>query len=353
VVAFFVLLAGLLSLLFSLLEPFLRSFLWATILVMVFYPIYSRLQRWTGGRNNLAAALATFLVLGFLVLPGFFIATNLGKEIPKAYAYLTPGQVEQRAQWFLERLESLKPPDSWFANWGVDSAQLEATLQKEIAGTLQAASKFVLEKVTGIFKNLAMLILQAAFTSVALFFFFRDGSRLSLRLVELLPLEAVHRDQVVRTLSVTVTAVVRAIFINALVQGMMAGVGFTVAGVPFPILLAVLTFVASFIPFLGAASIWIPAVIWLFWQDQAAAAAMLLAWGVLISTVDNFIKPWLIGQEAKLPIFWLFFTTIGGLKVYGFLGIFLGPIILSMGMAFLAIYREVYLPSKLVRRRKA
>ena len=74
---------------------------------------------------------------------------------------------------------------------------------------------------------------------------------------------------------------------------------------------------------------------------------------MLISTVDNFIKPWLIGQEAKLPIFWLFFTTIGGLKVYGFLGIFLGPIILSMGMAFLSIYREVYLPSKLVRRRKA
>src|SRR5690349_667140 len=92
VVAFFILLAGLLSLLFSLLEPFLRSFVWATIFVMVFYPVYSRLLRLTGGKTTLASLLCTLLVLSFLALPGFFIVVNLGKELPKAYAFLSSAQ---------------------------------------------------------------------------------------------------------------------------------------------------------------------------------------------------------------------------------------------------------------------
>jgi len=103
---------------------------------------------------------------------------------------------------------------------------------------------------------------------------------------------------------------------------------------------------SAFIPFIGATAIWVPAVIWLFFQDHVYAAAGLAIWGGLVSAVDHLMRPWLIGSEAKLPIFWLFFTTIGGLKVYGFLGIFLGPIILSLGMAFLAIYRELYLNVK-------
>jgi predicted PurR-regulated permease PerM len=111
-------------------------------------------------------------------------------------------------------------------------------------------------------------------------------------------------------------------------------------------------FVNSFIPFLGAASVWIPACLWLLYLDHGVAALGLGLLGILITVLDQVLRPWLIGNEAKLPIFWLFFTTIGGLKVYGFIGIFLGPIILSMGMAFLAIYREVYLnTSKTVKSR--
>ncbi len=351
VVAFFALLAVLLSMLFSLLEPFLRSFVWATILVMVFYPVYSRLRKTTKWGDSFSALLATLLVLAFMVLPGFFITANLAKELPKAYAFLSSAQWDAESLWLVEKLKT-SDLEKWLQNWGVDSSQSEAVLQKQVASALESASGFVLEKVTGVFKNLGAFLLQAAFASVALFFFFRDGERLSLRMVELLPLEAGHREKVVRTLSVTVTAVVRAIFINALLQGFLSGLGFAVSGVPVPILLALLVFVASFIPFLGAFSVWAPAAIWLFYQDHTLTAMGLAVWGAFISIVDNFVKPWLIGAEAKLPIFWLFFTTIGGLKVYGFLGIFLGPIILSLGMAFLAIYREVYLTRSKIRARR-
>jgi predicted PurR-regulated permease PerM len=280
-----------------------------------------------------------------LALPGFVVVVNLGKELPNVYAFLSTAQWDQKSQWLMDKLKGFNL-GSWLQPFGIDSTQAGQILQKQLAGALQNLSQFLLEKVTNAFKNAPGFGLQAAFVSVALFFFFRDGSRLAFKAVEFLPMEKKHQEKVAHTFSVTVTAVMRAIFLTALAQGIMSGLGFVAAGVPFPILLGLIAFVNSFIPFLGAASVWIPASIWLFYQDQTLGGLGLVAWGIVISIVDNVLRPWLIGTEAKIPLFWLFFTTIGGLKVYGILGIFLGPIILSMGMAFLAIYREVYLNQK-------
>lgn len=342
VVAFFVLLIGLLSLLFSLLEPFLRSFVWATILVMVFHPLYARLLKATGKRRWLAALISTLLVLAFLALPGFFVVLNLGPELHKAYDFLSTAQWDEKSQWLVEKMKTLNV-GAWLQSWGIDSGQYEAVLQRQVSNAMENFSHAVLQRISDAFQNVVWFAVEIAFICVALFFFFRDGSRLALRATEFLPLEEKHRQKVVHTFSVTVTAVVRAIFLTALVQGLMAGLGFVAAGVPLPILLGLAAFVLSFIPFLGAASVWIPAVLWLLVQGSTGAGIGLALWGVVITAMDYIIKPWVIGNEAKLPLFWLFFTTIGGLKVYGLLGIFLGPIILSLGMAFLAIYREVYL----------
>jgi predicted PurR-regulated permease PerM len=182
------------------------------------------------------------------------------------------------------------------------------------------------------------------FVMVALFFFFRDGSIYARFLIGLLPLERPHQERAVGAFSNTVTAVVRSMFITAVVQGVFAGAGFAVVGLPVPILLGLLTAINSFIPFLGAASVWLPASIWLIMQDEILKGIGLGVYGFLIiSMIDNFIKPLIIGESTRLPVFLLFFTILGGLKVYGVLGIFLGPIILSLGMAFLTIYREIYL----------
>ncbi|HVZ80132.1 MAG TPA: AI-2E family transporter [bacterium] len=342
VIAFFALLLGLLSLLFSLLEPFLRSFVWATIFVMVFYPVYSFLFRSTGKRPTLAAFLSTLFVMGLLALPGFFIAVNLGREIPRAYAFLSTAQWDEKSQMVLTQIQSIHLGD-WLKDWGIDPTQYDAVIQKQVSGALENLSKTLLTRFSEVFANIARFALEVVLVCVALFFFFRDGARLAHRAVEMLPLEKDHREKVARTFSDTVTAVVRAIFLTAVAQGVMSGIGFAVAGVPVPILLGLVAFVNSFIPFLGAASVWIPVSLWLFYNGQVAAGVGMLLWGGVISVVDNVLKPWIIGNRAQLPLFWLFFTTLGGLKVYGILGIFLGPIILSMGLAFLTIYRDVYL----------
>ena len=287
--------------------------------------------------------MLTTLVLLCLGLPGFFVLMNLGQEAKKAYHALSTAPWIERSRSITDRFPTAKV-QGILEKLGVEPDQAEAILQEGIGSGLKAVPTIVGEKVSSVFKNLALFALHALFVGVALFFFFRDGARYAALLAELLPLELRHRELVVNTLSRTVSAVVRGMFLTALAQGLLAGAGFAVAGVPVPVLLGLLTFITSMIPFLGATSVWLPAAIWLFIQGHTLAAIGLAIWGAcVVSVVDNIIKPVVIGEGTKIPVFLLFFTILGGLKVYGVLGVFLGPIILAMGMAFLSIYREVYL----------
>jgi predicted PurR-regulated permease PerM len=341
--AFFAILVSLLWLVVSLLSPFLEDFLWAAILSLSFYPVYQFVNKVLGRRENLASLLVTLLLLIALVVPGFFLLVSIGQEARKAYESLSTTPWEQKSEQVMERLRGTRLQDL-IEKSGLHLEKAEELLRKGIVAGMKSIPQRIGEKVTTIFKNLALFALHVLFISVAVFFFFRDGPRFYHKLVEFLPLEHHHREVAVQTISRTVSAVVRGMFITALVQGLLAGAGFAVAGVPVPILLALLTFINSFIPFLGAASVWIPSAIWLLMQDHYLAGFGLALYGMcVISTVDNLIKPLIIGEGTKIPVFLLFFTILGGLRVYGLLGIFLGPIILALGMAFLSIYRDVYL----------
>lgn len=351
-VAFFVFLIAFLWLIVSLLSPFLTSFLWAVIIAMVFYPVYQRVLAWTGNRSNVAAFITTVGVLLVLGLPGFFILVNLGHELARSYEALSNASWEDTGHRVIERLKFLNL-EGLLRDWGVQADQAEQLVREGITNGLKSLSSTVIAWLSEILRNMGIFAVRVFFIAVALFFFFRDGAKYSHKAIDLLPMEHDHREQVVGTLSVTVSAVVRAMFVTAMTQGLMAGLGFAVAGVPLPVVFGFVTFINSFIPFLGAASVWIPGVLWLLWQDQVPAALGLAAWGGIISSVDNVIKPLIIGGEAKLPIFLLFFTILGGLKVYGFLGVFLGPVILSLALALLAIYKEVYLSGMKAPRRGA
>lgn len=341
--AFFFILVTLLWLVASILSPFLPDFIWALIISMTFYPVYARVFRLLGQRANLSALVLTGVVLIVLILPGFFILMNLTQEAKSLYETFTSTPMDQKTQWLIEKYRALQLQDL-LERWGVEPEHAENVLRDSITQGLRNVSKVMVDKVSNLLKNFAVFTLHILFLIVAIFFFFRDGARYARFLIQLLPLESHHQELVVSTFSRTVSAVMRGMFVTALVQGILAGAGFAVAGLPVPILLGLLTFITSFIPFLGAASVWVSASVWLFVNGQLLWAVGLALYGVLIiSSSDNIIKPLLIGEGTKLPVFMLFFTILGGLKLYGFLGIFLGPIILSLGMAFLSIYRTVYL----------
>jgi predicted PurR-regulated permease PerM len=343
--AFLAILLTLIVLALTILNPFLGDFFWALILALTCYPLYKRLKSWLRGRGGLASFILTVAVLVALVLPGFFILMNLGQEAKRAYHAFSGISWVERSRTFADGLHSPRFKGI-LEKFGVQPEQAEAILRNSISSGLRSIPVLLGEKVSAVFKNLALFLLHAIFVAVALFFFFRDGDRYSTLLLELLPLEESHRNTVASTFSGTITAVVRGTFITALVQGLLAGGGFAVAGLPVPVLLGLLTSITSMIPFLGATSVWLSASVWLFLQGDTYHAVGLAVYGALIvSTADNILKPLIIGETTKIPVFLLFFTILGGLKVYGILGIFLGPIILAMGMAFLTIYKEIYLKS--------
>jgi predicted PurR-regulated permease PerM len=162
------------------------------------------------------------------------------------------------------------------------------------------------------------------------FFIFRDGGAAAERLRT--GINRIAGDRGKHLLEVagnTVRGVVYGILGTALVQAIFAGLGFIIAGVPGAALLALLTFFLSVVP-MGPPLIWIPAVIWLFSEGFTGRGIFMLIWGLIISSVDNLVKPWLISQGSALPFVLIFFGVIGGAIAFGFIGVFLGPTLLAV-----------------------
>ena len=128
----------------------------------------------------------------------------------------------------------------------------------------------------------------------------------------------------------TVRGVVYGILGTALVQAVLAGIGFLIAGVPGASVLALLTFFLSVLP-VGPPLVWLPATLWLFHQGSTGWGVFMLIWGVGVSSVDNFVKPWLISQGSEMPFLLIFFGVLGGALAFGFIGVFIGPTLLAVG----------------------
>jgi len=204
-----------------------------------------------------------------------------------------------------------------------DSQRLIAQVQRFIEPT----STWLLSGGLALGRGIAELVVSILIA----FFFFRDGGELGPRLragVE--RLAGPRGDHLLELAANTVRSVVYGILGTALVQGVMAGIGFLIAGVPGAVLLGLLTFFMSIVP-MGPPLVWIPAVVWLFQHGENGWGIFMLVWGIGVSSVDNFVKPWLISQGSALPFILIFFGVIGGALAFGFIGVFLGPTLLAVG----------------------
>jgi predicted PurR-regulated permease PerM len=173
------------------------------------------------------------------------------------------------------------------------------------------------------------------------FFFLKDGHTIYRFIYEITPLDEVHKKKIFHGIKETFQAVIQGQIFTAFVQAGLAGLIFTCLGLPLPILFASLTFLFSMVPITGAATVWLPFVIYLLITSHMTKAVILLILGFFgISMVDNFLKPILIGEKTKLPYMLLFLGILGGLRVYGLMGVFLVPTLLSLMMVLLQIYRE-------------
>jgi predicted PurR-regulated permease PerM len=349
--AFFFLTLGLLLYqLFLFLTPFVRPLAWAAILALTFYPLTSWLVRVFRGSRAVAASVLVLCVLTVAVIPSILLGSLLVSEAAGAYDRVRELVQSGDLNRLIDQLRTsrLGVLLDGVASPVVDSLNID--LSQVLLGATSYVSTQIAAQTGAIARNVLESLVSGSLMLLALFFFFRDGDRMSAVLRDLLPMDDEHKHEVFSRVYDTLTAVVQSTVVMAVAQGVLGGFGYWAVGaLPFSVFLGFLTGVASFLPPFGAAFVWVPAGVYLLLTGHIIRGVLMLLWGLLaVSMVDNIIRPLFIGGRARLPTFLLLFTILGGMSVYGFLGVFLAPVILAALLSFIDIYRELYATRKVV-----
>jgi predicted PurR-regulated permease PerM len=315
------------------LAPFMVSMLWAGILAFASWPLHVRLLRVTGGRAFPTALGMTLLMAALVVLPTVWLLLLVQADAGVLADHLSAQMAAGR----------LRPPSfvatvpvvgqdlaSWLNAVLADPLRWKAEL-KTLMGHLDSEAWAV---VGGVGKNLVKL----GFALFTLFFVYLHGlTLLEQARTVLRGLLGDRTEGYVNAVGNTTRAVVYGIVLTAVVQGAVAGLGYWVAGLPAPATLAAVTVLIALIPF-GTPVVWGAASLWLLFTGQTAAGIGLLLWGVLVvSWVDNIVRPLLLSRASNIPFILALFGVLGGLAAFGLVGLFLGPVILAVA---LAVWRE-------------
>lgn len=316
------------------LRPFLSAILWGVILVFSTWPVYRRIENVVPGGPGLTAGLMVLLVASVLITPLVLLGTSFTDDVI--------GVLESARQLLSEGLTA---PPAWVKRLPLVGAIVNDRWQamtgsgaKFTAALMQYLVPFKGWALRGA-ANMGGGFLYISLSFFMAFFLYRDGSALSARLEALFArIGGRQAPGLYHLAGTTINSVVYGIIGTALTQGLLAGVGFWLAGVPGALLLGVLTCILSLAPF-GPPLLWAPAAVWLFLSGATGAAVFLGFWGLLVvSAVDNFLKPYFISQGSHLPFILVFLGILGGVMAFGILGIFLGPTCLAIAYALFQLW---------------
>lgn len=325
-------LIGLALLSFVVVSPFLAPLAWAGVLGYVSWPIAERVRGWCNGRDTLAATLSTMLAALTLFLPLVWLVWLAHQEIGRIYPFLqtfvaTPPPIP-------EMLREIP----WLGNWLAEQREHLLTDPQGVATSTKAWLTAHVGSVAmlagGVGKNVAKMVLVV----IILFFFYRDGIRIVHEMRHVLSrfIGAQVHDYL-HAAATTTRAVVYGILLTALVQGVVAGLGYWVAGLGSPVTLGIITALFALIPF-GTPLAWGAAGTWLLLHGETAAAIGVWAWGAaVVSQLDNVLRPLFISSVGAIPFLLVLFGVLGGLLAFGLVGLFIGPIILAVAWA---VWRE-------------
>jgi len=342
---FFAVFFFLLYQLYLFLSAFFVPLVWAAILALTFYPLTAWLVRVFRGRRSIAALSLVLAVTVAVILPSIFVGSLLVREATGAYLRVQDAVRQGEVVRLVDQIRASRLGGVW-TRVAPAFEQFSIELSDLLLRAMNWLSEQIVGQATSLARNLLVSVANFVLMLVALFFFFRDGEVMAARFRELLPMEPAHKEAVFARLYTTLSAVVQSMVVTAATQGLLAGLGYwLIGGLSFSVFLGFLTALASFLPLAGPAFLWGGTAVYLAVTGHFARATGLAIWGVLVvSTADNWIKPLFIGGRAKLPTFLLLFAILGGLQVYGFVGVFLGPVILAILFSFVEIYREQYRP---------
>ena len=313
-------------------RPFIGVLAWAVVLVIVFYPVHHRLQT-RFKRPGLPALLSCVLVVLLAVLPLTVLTVAVAEELSSALPNL-PSQMSS----LMNPQTSVLGRVSEFieGRFGVDTSRSEQFM----ADQLQRAGQFLLGLSFNLAGNIATGIVKAFFVVFTMYYLFRDGDKIVSKLPAALPLERKQSEAIIARTREVVSASVYGIVVIAAFQGLLGGIAFWILGIPSPLLWAVLMTFVCMIPVLGSFLVWLPLSIYLGLSGHWTKAILLMVWGALvISTIDNVLRPKWMKNQTRLHELLVFFSVLGGISVFGLLGIILGPVVLAITMGLLHTFR--------------
>jgi len=330
--AFFVGLLVVVTLAFIwLVRGFLQPIFWAVALGIVFYPVHTLIEQRVTKRPSLAAGISVMLVLVVVILPIVFLAFAVTDEAAGLYQRLRAGdidlnqyyaQIQQRIPALVERLNSL----------GVDLQRIP----QQLSSSAVTISQFIASQALSLGQDTVRVTVYFFLMLYLLFFFMRDSRKILEGLVHALPFGDEREMQLLQKFAEVSRATIKGTLVIGIVQGTIGAIAFAFLGIGAPVLWGVVMALLSIIPAVGPAFVWIPAAVILAVNDRYAAAIVLVIVGALIiSLVDNLLRPILVGRDTRMPDYLVLLSTLGGLTAFGLAGVVIGPIIAAL---FLSIW---------------
>jgi predicted PurR-regulated permease PerM len=334
------LLAALVYLVWRIVAPLWQPLAWALLLGSLLAPFNLKLAGRLGGRRQLASAITLLLTVLLFILPVAGVAGAVAAQAAQLLKQLEGRmpEVSQGLTLDLGHVPWLERPLAWVdANTTISLAQLQGWLVEGSRRLLEALVSSGGSVVMGALGTAASFILML----FVLFFVLRDGPAVAQQVVQMLPIEGRRRARLWQHLADVTRAVFLGIGLTALAQGILVGVGFWIAGLPSPLVFGVVAVLVSLIPMVGSALVWVPGALFLAARGEYGYAIFLAVWGaVVVGMVDNFLRPILISGRAEVPTLAVFVGVMGGLAAFGFIGLFMGPIVLGLLVALFRYQSE-------------
>lgn len=314
-------------LVWQMLAPFISALALAAIIVTICYPLYTRVRRRMPRQNETAAALATtLLVLFIVILPIMLLAWAIFRETIAIYSILNTSEFSFTAS--MDALEST-------------IAGYVPGFELNITEYLRQGAQWLASHLGTIFAGTASTIFLFFISIIASFYFFRDGKKFTKRLIALSPLPDTQDELILARLSVAVRSVATGTILVALIQGALTALGLTIFGFERAILFGAIAAFGALIPSIGTSIVFVPAVIYLLMAGQYVSAIGLTVWGTLaVGLIDNLLGPYLMSRGNVIHPFLILLSVLGGIAFFGPIGFVIGPVIVSFFMVLLQLYSK-------------
>jgi len=318
--------------------PFIGPLMWATLAAIMFQPLYKWSLKKTRGRRNWAATLSLSVIFVAVLLPALWIGSVVANEAIKLVNSLQANPIDVGA-WVNETYAMLPASVQQFAaeNGFSDFSAIQDRLQ-EILGE---SAGLIAQQALSIGSGALGFFLSFSIGLYVLFFLLRDGTRIGETILHSAPIEREIADRLAQRFLGVVRAVIKGSGVVGIIQGTLGGIMLAIAGVPSALLLGVVMAILALIPAVGTALVWAPAGIWLILAGDVWQGVFVLGAGfIIISSVDNVLRPVLVGRDTGIPDWIILITTLGGISLAGFSGIVLGPLVAGLFLASWSIFQE-------------